>query len=264
MIEEIPKTLVIGPMKAGTSWIQEYLAWRGDVCLPRGVKETFFFDRYYTRRFDWYAQHFRYKHDVHSLMVEVAPSLFHCKHAPYRVAESLGEIPLVVTLREPAARSWSHYLHLRRKGYTNKSLKDAAADYPEILEASRYEERIAEWRMAVPHSRIVKLKLEDLRDDQSAYIVSLCNALGLNLLYPDRGLASPNAAGAAPSFLLAKFGKKIAEVFRYHGWYEAVNLAKQAGLKKVFFGHPSGKERALIPSPEEHAWLRDELGTVEY
>ena len=33
----LPTALVIGPMKAGTTWIHEYLAWRGDVCLPGGT-----------------------------------------------------------------------------------------------------------------------------------------------------------------------------------------------------------------------------------
>jgi hypothetical protein len=44
-----PDAMVIGPMKAGTTWLYSYLISRGDVCLPEGVKETFFFDRRFNK-----------------------------------------------------------------------------------------------------------------------------------------------------------------------------------------------------------------------
>ena len=40
----IPFCLFMGPQRSGTSWLYRYLMDRGDVCLPSGVKEVFFFD----------------------------------------------------------------------------------------------------------------------------------------------------------------------------------------------------------------------------
>ena len=166
----LPTALVIGPMKAGTTWVNAYLAWRGDVCLPRGVKETFFFDRHSDRTTGWYAGHFRH-HDParHRAAVEVAPSLFHCPEAPGRVAGTLGAVPLIVTTRDPVARAWSHYLHLRRKGYTDAPLAEAITRHPEIVAASRYEAQLARWRAAMPGSPVTVLALEDLIADPAGH-----------------------------------------------------------------------------------------------
>ncbi len=46
--------IIIGPQKAGTTWIYEYLKTLPGVCVPVKVKETFFFDKYYHKVIkDW-------------------------------------------------------------------------------------------------------------------------------------------------------------------------------------------------------------------
>lgn len=51
MIERgcLPTALIICPINAEARRVYDYLNWRDDVCLPAGVKETFFFNHYYRR-----------------------------------------------------------------------------------------------------------------------------------------------------------------------------------------------------------------------
>jgi hypothetical protein len=257
--EFLPTALVIGPMKSGTTWIHQYLAWRGDVSLPGGVKETFFFDRHFDKGIDWYAHHFR-RHDKsrHRAIVEVAPSLFHSADAPERVLSTLGRVPLIVAIRDPVARAWSHYLHLRRKGYTRLPLAQALEAYPEILDASRYSLQITRWRTSLPDVPVTILNLDNLIEDRVGYAAQLCSALELPAREPPDSLQESNAGGAPPSFLLARVGRKTAEVLRAVGGYGVVNLSKRVGLKKWFFG-PDGGVR-LRPSAEETSLLLEKLG----
>ena len=250
-------------MKAGTTWVHDYLAWRGDVCLPQGVKETFFFDRHCDRTTAWYAGHFRH-HDParHRAVVEVAPSLFHCPEAPERVADTLGAVPLIVTTRDPVARAWSHYLHLRRKGYTNAPLAQALDQHPGIIEASRYAPLIAHWQAALPDSPVTVLPLEDLIADRTAYADRLCQALGLPPIPPPGTLAESNATGVPPSFLLARLGRHAAAALRSVGGYAVVNLAKKAGLKRAFFGADGGQRISL--EPQDRALLEARLGASSH
>lgn len=252
----LPRAMIIGPMKAGTSWIHEYFEWRGDVCLPNKVKETFYFDRYYKRGDAWYANHFaHYDQALHQSIIEVAPSLFHDPGAPARLRNSLGSVPLIVTLRDPVERAWSHYQHMRRKGYTTASLAQAIEQFPGIITASRYDDMLARWRTALPASTLTVLNLDDLRRDRSTYLKQLCAALDLPPVDAPDDLKTANAAGIPKSFALARLGSFAANTLRASGAYGVVNLAKKAGLKDVFFGKASSTDRRITPTEEERALL---------
>jgi hypothetical protein len=253
-----PTALIIGPMKAGTTWVQDYLAWRGDVCLPAGVKETFFFDRHFDRGAAWYAAHFRHNDPArHTVAIEVAPSLFHGADVPARVAHTLGPIPLVVTRRDPVARAWSHYAHLRRKGYTRAPLAEAVGRYPEILSASLYQAQIDRWRRALPEAPLTVLPLEDLIAAPALYAARLCQAVGIVPRDPPDTLGTSNAGGVPPSFLLARLGRQTAAAVRSAGGYGMVNLAKRLGLKRVFFGADGARQ--LRMTAEDRAFLEHAL-----
>lgn len=259
--KSLPRSLVIGPMKAGTTWIQEYLDWRGDVCLPNKVKETFFFDRYYARGDDWYARRFaHFDPSRHTSIIEVAPSLFHDPDAPARVHESLGPVPLVVMRRDPVARAWSHYQHMRRKGYTTAPLAEAVEAFPGIVTASRHDEMMERWRSALPDAAITVLEMEDLRGDREKFVAMLCGAFDLPVLDAPDDLQASNAAGVPKSYLVARIGSLTANTLRASGAYGVVNLAKKAGLKNVFFGKPSTAEQRVVPTEEERAFLIERVG----
>ena len=80
-----PNFLFIGPQKTGTTWIHEYLRLSGHVVLPRGVKETHFFDKYFDKGVQWYASHFKEGDRI----VEVGASYFDKSDVPYRVKDVL-------------------------------------------------------------------------------------------------------------------------------------------------------------------------------
>lgn len=259
----LPRAMIIGPMKAGTSWIHEYLAWRGDVCLPGQVKETFYFDRYYKRGDGWYARHFTHFDPArHQTILEVAPSLFHDPDAPQRMRDSLGQVPLVVTRRDPVARAWSHYQHMRRKGYTTAPLDEAIKAFPGIIRASRYDDMLDSWRDVFPDSELTILELDMLRDDRAAYLEQLCQALDLPSGDAPDDLDTSNAAGVPKSFLLARMGSFAANTLRASGAYGVVNLAKKAGLKDVFFGKASSADQRVTPNDDERALLKQKIMDV--
>ena len=142
----LPKVLFVGPPRTGTTWIWEYLRARGDIVLPEGVKETWFFSNMFHKGVDWYASHFKHK-EACSAVIEVDPTLFSHPEAPRRCTRFLGsDVLVVVTVRDPVERSWSHYLHARRYGWTRKSLEQAIQEIPDIIEASRYSKHIPRWK----------------------------------------------------------------------------------------------------------------------
>lgn len=258
----LPDLIFIGPMKAGTTWIDDYLRWRGDVCLPDGVKETFYFDRYADRSVEWYASNFRsFDSQRHRRVVEVAPSLYHCPDAPARIAQRIGEVDVVVCRRDPVARSWSHYMHLRRKGYTRLPLREACGVFPEILQASRYDVVSDRWRQAFTASRFHQLEMAELSESPDCFARRICSICDVPFSpVPDTLKAASNAAGIPPSYLAAKLARATSNLLRGFGVHGLVNLGKRLRLDQVVFGSGrTGAERTSA-SESDLAWLREQLG----
>lgn len=254
----LPKALFIGPMKTGTTWVYEYLRDHGQIILPDGVKETFYFDRNYKKGPKWYAKHFSTS-SISELPLEVAPSYFHCKEAPGRIHDTLGKVPLIVTLRDPVKRSWSHYLHLLRYGYTDAPLITAVEMFPPVLEASFYSEMLTRWEAVFEKSDIHVLWQEELQENPLGYIEKICNILQISKANSLEQLPPKvNEASSPPSSKLAALGRRISSTLRANGLYGPVNLAKNLGLKKFFFGKP-GVGKLPQMSIEDEKWLAERL-----
>jgi hypothetical protein len=263
---ELPKALVIGPMKAGTTWVHSYLDRRGDVILPARSKETFFFDRYWDRGVSWYLSQFKVgdEHGKPSL-VEVAPSLFHSVDAPARVREALGDaVTLIVTTRDPVERSWSHYLHLRRYGYTRATLKEAVDLFPEIVSASEYSQTLLRWKTDLPNARFEILPFELLKENTTKYIQNLC--IALNLEYRPSINASSldqNARAIPPSFVLANIARRLSYIARDYHLESMVNIARKLGINKLAYGRGENlseiKNDQLLIGKDDEDFLYERL-----
>lgn len=258
-MNKLPRMLLfIGPMKAGTSWIHDYLESRGDVILPKDVKELFFFDRLYSRGLEWYAGRFTSNPDELPI-VEVAPSYFPNPDVPIRVAQSITDAKVVATLRHPIKRSWSHYLHLRRYGYTTKSLQNAVIDHPQIIQASLYGVCLRQWCDAVGEENVEVLWQDDMYISLDNYAEKICKIVDIPFIpVPDTLRGKSNETAVAPSSNLAAIGRKASYAIRDLGLYKIVKVAKKLGLKRIFYGKPGAK-----PVPEiselDYEWLKTQL-----
>lgn len=262
--QPLPDSLVIGPQKAGTSWIAEYLEARQDVALPLGVKETFYFDRrFQSKPIEWYAAHFAHRTVKHLIAIEVAPTYFHDAEAPKRVARLLGKPRLVCTLRHPLKRAYSLYLHMLRYGFTRLPLREAVAHHPEILSSSRYAECLQRWLDLFDRDSLLVLEQEELAANPDRFVQSLCAHLNLpHFPIPDALRTPVNEASVPRHFLVAAAGRLAGDALRNYRLYSIVEFAKKLGLKRLFFGNPyhksPGKSQPKL-SADDAVWLSNQL-----
>lgn len=242
----LPDAVVVGPMKAGTTWLHGYLSARRDVCLPLGVKETFFFDRNWGKPLAWYARHFRH-HDpcIHRRVMEVGASYFHAPEAPRRIVERLGEVDIIVLARDPVERAWSHYRHLLRMGYTRLPLEEAVVEFPEILAASRYRAGLGRWAEIFPAPRIKVLRFDRIRSQPETFLQDVCSALELELLPVEHEELDRNEAVVPRSLLAARGARSLANALRARQLYFLVNAAKRLRVKQLVFGKPAAAKQEI-------------------
>jgi len=198
-IRVLPDFLVIGAQRCGTSSLFKYLAQHPTILRPLR-KEIEYFSRRYNEGLPWYRSHFptnirkkiqnQFSHSK-VCTFEATPDYLFDPNAPSRVAEILRDIQLIVLLRNPIERAFSHYRHMVRLGYENLTFDDAIAaeaerigqdlerlnrdpsyyyrNYAKFSYVSRglYADQIKRWLEFFPSEHFLILQSEDLFSEPS-------------------------------------------------------------------------------------------------
>ncbi len=141
-----PDFIIIGSQKCGTSSLYQYLVQHPWI-LPARKKEVHYFDDVnYHQGSNWYRAHFslaayetylklRNRHDI--LTGEASPYYLAYPRAPERIARVMETVKLIVMLRNPVDRAFSHYYHQVRKGREGLSFEEAIEAEEERLRGER-------------------------------------------------------------------------------------------------------------------------------
>lgn len=136
----LPDFVVLGAQKAGTSSLFRYLAAHPSV-VPALRKEVHYFDLHHGRGERWYRAHFPpllSKGD--RLVGEGTPYYLFHPRVPERLRALLPEAKLLVLLRDPVDRAFSHWQWERRHGRETLDFDDALA-----AEDARLAPELARW-----------------------------------------------------------------------------------------------------------------------
>lgn len=265
----IPTGLVIGPMRTGSTWLYEYLLSRGDVCLPKDVKETFYFAENYGRGEAWYENHFRhYDPARHRRIVDISPTLFPNQEAIARVRKDLRNPVLMATLRQPLDRAWSHYMHLRQYGATTLDFDAAVREIPAIVEPSLYAKHLARWLDAFGRDAVRVTFYSDLKKHQTEYVRQVNAAFGLPGADADALPPEKVNSGSLPrNLLLAQVTRRAAAKLRRSGLHQVVNAGKRMGLSNLVYGRSRGTPARPAMQPGTRRYLidrfADDVGDLE-
>jgi hypothetical protein len=140
-----PSFLIIGSQKCGTTSLYRYLVQHPDVIRPL-KKEIHFFDQHYDKGYTWYRRHFvagtRLQSHRHRIAGEATPYYIFHPHAPARVRRDCQDVKLIVMLRDPVERAYSHYKHHVKLKKETLSFGDAVEAEPGRI-AGEFERLLA-------------------------------------------------------------------------------------------------------------------------
>jgi Sulfotransferase domain len=212
----LPDYLIIGTKRGGSTSMFKYLNRHPNV-LPmwpgvENAKKTYFFDRYYDRGTDWYRAHFptaarraevEERTGAPAITGEAAVNYMFNPLVCDRVRQTLPDVKLIVLLRNPVDRIWSHYHERVNAGTEPLSFEDAleaederlagevermTADpsyYSERLDfcsykaRGRYLEHLAPWLDAFYPEQLHIVRSEDLYADSGRVVTEVQTFLGL-------------------------------------------------------------------------------------
>ena len=218
-----PNFLVIGAQKAGTTSLHGYLTAHPAV-LGASLKEVQYFSKFYDRGEDWYLAYFplelrgsatRLRSGVRPAVGEASATYLFHPRAPERVHAFDSAMRLVVVLRDPVDRAYSHYQMEHRWGREvlpfegaleretellpelERMRADPAYESQEAIDCSyvargRYAEQLERWLELFPRGQLLVLTSDELLDDPAGTVAAVAHFLGIPdwraTSYPLRGV----------------------------------------------------------------------------
>lgn len=197
-----PDFVIIGTQRGGTTSLHAYLAAHPLVQLPAKKELHFLTDRHERGR-DWYLGQFPRNLPAGTITGEATPyALFH-PLSPARLHAAAPEAKLIVLLRNPVDRAYSHYLLERSRGDEPLGFAEALAAEPARLAGEEaklradptyvsrtynqasylargdYAAQLERWFAHVPRDRFLILRSEDLYREPAAIFTRVTDFLGL-------------------------------------------------------------------------------------
>ncbi|EAV45817.1 putative sulfotransferase protein [Stappia aggregata IAM 12614] len=187
MLDSNIRFLIFGAAKSATTWLQRSLERSPTISMPS--PELHYFSDEYHRGPDWYLSQFNFdKPDA--LVGEKSNTYLTVPQAAERIRKDLPDVRLIVQMREPAARAYSDYCMLFRRGEVSRNIEDhldpARAADKRFINNGRYAMHLRRFYDLFPPEQILLLLFEDIRREPEAQLARLASHIG-----HDAPLAAP-------------------------------------------------------------------------
>jgi len=222
----IPDFLILGAQRAGTTSLYRYLTRHPAIAPAVLAKGAHYFDTAFDRGPAWYRGHFptrwtadRIRRRAGAFATgEGSPYYLFHPLAAERIAAALPHAKLIVLLRDPVERAYSHWKHEAERGFEPLAFEDALRAEPERLagESERiladptyrsfshqhhsyvarglYADQLAAYLSRFPRSQVLVLPMEAFFADPDAGYRSALAFIGL----PERSLSAYERVNARP------------------------------------------------------------------
>jgi hypothetical protein len=236
----LPSLLLIGPPRTATSSLYRYLLLHDHLKGPLYRKEVRFFTEHRTSGLEWYRSQFP-STTPEQLVFDASPCYF-AQADPDFVRRLLPETKLVVTIREPVSRAWSHYRHELRRGVMSLPIDsgewlercDSESDsgYLErtaLIWPGFYALHIGRWLEAFGAPKVLIVMTESLKSNPSVVLREIASFIGVpdysRPLETQMRNASPNVA--VPRLFADRLGDLYArdwEEFQFRVGYDHLRV----------------------------------------
>ena len=230
-----------GAQKGGTTALCAYLREHPELLMARR-KQVHFFDEdshFANGSPDYSIYHAAFDAGVgRRLTGEATPIYMYWEPAPRRMWQYNPHMKLILLLRNPIERAYSHWTMEHSKGRDSASLWDALSDETErcrealpdqhrvysYIDRGVYSEQLRRiWRY-FPPPQVLVMKSEHLRDEADAALAEVCDFLGVAHLRQVNARILNSSTYTRPmaqrerDFLCSMFRSEIAQLENMLGW----------------------------------------------
>jgi len=201
MEKKLPNFFIVGAPKAGTTSLYHYLKGHPEVFMS-AIKEPNFFsydetvkqNLYHKEKgvgtFERYKNLFATANGHHRAIGEASVSYLFYPGVAERIHQVVPEARIIISLRNPVDRAYSHYFMEHKLGYVNASMEDivfkktkhrfAHLWYQQFVELGLYYEQVKRYLDTFGEDRVAIFIYEEIAQDMEASILHLLHFLKLD------------------------------------------------------------------------------------
>lgn len=172
---KLPDFIIMGEMKCGTTALYRYITEHPKV-KPARRKELAFFNAHYDKGMEWYKSQFP---DCENCMTGEATGYLKFPEVAPKVYDTVPNVKLILILRNPVDRAYSHYhMHLR-KGKISIPFEKAIEGKSTYLEKGNYAWKLKKWMKVFPREQFHIVQSEKLNERPQETMDGIFKFLGL-------------------------------------------------------------------------------------
>lgn len=179
-----PTFIGIGGHKCASTWLSECLRYHPEVFMS-SPKEIHFYSYDENHDLEWYLNHFK-DSGIYKARGEFSATYLQYPEVAANIMNTIGEVKIIASLRNPVERFISHYKHLYRLGQVRferldkTNFNEVINGHPELLERGNYSRYIKEFMDTFGRENMLVLFKEDIDRHPRETLQKLYRFLGVD------------------------------------------------------------------------------------
>ena len=205
--------------------------------MPTRRKEIRFFERYYERGVSWYSTFFcpPEQADRYRAIGEISTQYYDCEECPQRIFTTLPQSKLIIMLRHPVNRAYSHYGFVMQRRNYQGSFQEFLASRHAALEKGFYSRYLKQYLRYFDRNQILALVFEDVFTDIIKTKKTIADFLDIDI---DKFPSSPangkiNASTVPTHQSLYGFVVKTGRRLRKQNLEPVVDFVMRLGIQRI-------------------------------
>ncbi|MEM7662688.1 MAG: sulfotransferase domain-containing protein [Pseudomonadota bacterium] len=240
-----PNLLLVGVQKSGTTWLHQTLSMSRHIFGSKQKELNLFGRPDYQNRLDDYRANFvDHSKPTATYFLESTPHYFHAptviSDVASQIQETIGDVRIMVVLRNPIERyrsAYTHHMQKRRLEYTSSI--SILTDEQIMLATGLYGKILSHWRNIFPDMLVYSY--DKLRSDRLDF---------LNKIFDDLGITYDLDRDAIPGPTHTSSEKRIAA-----GWEDTQQLTPSLRARLVDYYRDDVEKLADLVDFDVFQWL---------
>jgi hypothetical protein len=258
-----PTFIGVGGQKCASTWISEILRYHPEIYMSEN-KEINYFSINYDKELEWYLSNFKGA-SKEKAIGEFSTVYLYNLEIPVRIKKDIGNVKIIISIRNPVDRFFSHYMHSYRANRLLFSdplnlnfynFNNAIKTGPNLLGHGLYSKGILEYTRVFGAENVLVVIKEDIDNNPEEVVRKIYNFLGVDKNFQPTIINKKVSKGIIPKNLTLEIFRRILYKFFSKKNPKVINIVKKTRLSELY-RKVNAKKEAINISPKVKKYLRD-------